>query len=280
MEGLTETTEQMQNLIEKGYEMGLNYAPKFVLAILTLLFGLWLVGRLSKKANAHFANQTDPTLGKFVSSVVSVILRLMLFLAVASMVGIETTSFIAVLGAAGLAVGLALQGSLANFAGGVLILFFKPYKVGDVIEASGFLGTVKEIQIFNTVLLTPDNRTVFIPNGELSNGALINLNKEPTRRVDMVFGIGYNDDIDKAKLLLERIVKEDQRIFTDKAYTLAVSELADSSVNFVLRVWVNSVDYWDVYFDMHEKVKKVFDAEGVSIPFPQQDVHMHQVTGE
>jgi small conductance mechanosensitive channel len=201
----------------------------------------------------------------------------MLFIAVASMVGIQTTSFIAVLGAAGLAVGLALQGSLANFAGGVLILLFKPFKVGDVIEAQGHLGVVKQIQIFNTILTTGDNRIVIIPNGPLSNGSLVNINQEPTRRIDFSFGIGYGDDIDKAKSVLEGLVGAESRILKDPAHLIAVEALADSSVNIKVRVWVNTADYWGVFFGMTETVKKTFDKEGISIPFPQRDVHMHTV---
>ena len=204
-------------------------------------------------------------------------LKGLLLISVASMVGIATTSFVAVLGAAGLAIGLALQGSLSNFAGGVLILIFKPFKVGDLIEGGGHLGVVKEIQIFNTILTTADNRRVIIPNGVLSNNSLININVEPTRRVDFVFGIGYGDDIKKTKEILQRLADADSRVLKDPAPTIVLSELADSSVNFTVRLWVNTADYWGVYFDTHEAVKVAFDAEGISIPFPQQDVHMHQV---
>ena len=185
------------------------------------------------------------------------------------------TSFIAVLGAAGLAVGLALQGSLQNFAGGVLILFFKPYKIGDFVDAAGYMGTVKEIQIFNTILKTPDNKTIIIPNGILSNASLTNFSTEPTRRVDMTFGIGYSDDILKAKSVLESLLKSDNRILNDPAYMIVVSELADSSVNLVVRAWCNSADYWGIYFSMQEKVKLEFDKQGISIPFPQRDVHVY-----
>ncbi|EGG98166.1 Small-conductance mechanosensitive channel [gamma proteobacterium IMCC2047] len=205
------------------------------------------------------------------------ILKALLLVSVASMVGIETTSFIAVLGAAGLAIGLALQGSLSNFAGGVLLLLFKPYKVGDVIETQGHIGTVNSIQIFTTVLKTPGNKTIIIPNGPVANGSIVNYSTEPTRRCDMVFGIGYDDDIDKAKAILRELIEADSRVLKDPAYALLLSELADSSVNFTLRLWVNAADYWGLYFDMQEAVKKAFDAQGISIPYPQQDVHMHQV---
>jgi len=192
------------------------------------------------------------------------------------MVGIETTSFIAILAAAGLAIGLALQGSLTNFAGGVLILMFRPYKVGDFVDAQGVTGTVDEIQIFNTVIKTGDNKRIIVPNGAISNGIITNFSAEATRRVDFIFGIGYDDDIAQAKSTLKRIFAEDDRVFTDPEPLVVVSELADSSVNFTCRVWVNAADYWGVFFDTTEKVKLVFDKENISIPYPQSDVHIHQ----
>lgn len=262
---------------DQAIELTMAYGPKFILAILTLIIGLWLIKRLVKTADRHFTSKADPTLGQFMSSVASVLLKAMLLIAVASMIGIETTSFIAVLGAAGLAVGLALQGSLSNFAGGVLILLFKPFKVGDLIQAQGFIATVKEIQIFNTILKTADNRIVILPNANLSNGNIVNVNQEQTRRVDLVFGIGYNDDIDKTKAILHSIASSDARVLNDPEPVIVLSELADSSVNFTVRLWVKTPDYWSVYFDTQEAVKKSFDTQGISIPFPQQDVHMHQV---
>jgi len=277
MENLTDSTDKMAEYIDMAYKMAIEYGPKFILAILTLIIGLWLIKRFVASTKKHFVSKADPTLGSFISSLLSALLKGMLLIAVASMIGIETTSFIAVLGAAGLAIGLALQGSLANFAGGVLILMFKPFKVGDLIEAQGHIGTVKNIQIFNTVLNTADNRIVIIPNGPLSNSSMVNINQELTRRVDFVFGIGYSDDIDKAKSILQRLAAEDSRVLKDPEAMFVVSELADSSVNFTVRLWVNTEDYWGVYFCMHEAVKKAFDQEGISIPFPQQDVHMHTV---
>lgn len=270
--------DKIQTAIDTLWALCLNYAPKLLLALLTLIIGLWVINRFVNALNHRLENRFDPTLQKFVFSLSSIGLKALLLISVASMAGIATTSFVAVLGAAGLAVGLALQGSLSNFAGGVLILIFKPFKVGDVIEASGFIGTVKEIQIFNTILTTADNRRVIIPNGTLSNNSMINISAESTRRVDMVFGIGYGDDISKAKSILQRLALEDSRILQDPAATIAVLALADSSVNLACRVWVNKADYWGVYFDMHEKVKMTFDAEGISIPFPQRDVHIHQAS--
>lgn len=278
MDNLLSNPNQVNELLQSLWAMTLAYAPKLLLALVTLFLGLWFINKILAMVSARMHKSVDETLHKFVYSLTSIGLKTLLLISVASMVGIETTSFIAVLGAAGLAVGLALQGSLSNFAGGVLILVFKPFKVGDVIEAAGYVGTVKEIQIFVTVLTTPDNRRVIIPNGVLSNNSLINITAEPTRRVDMLFGISYGDDIKKAKSVLEKVTSEDNRILTSQDKTIAVHSLGDSSVNLVCRVWVKKEDYWGVYFDTHEKVKEAFDAADITIPFPQQDVHMHQVS--
>ena len=260
---------------DEAIKLIINYGPKLLLAIVVLLIGLWIIKLVIKGFRKMMAKQSvDPSLRGFLMSIVSILLKLLLLISVAGMVGIEMTSFIAILGAAGLAVGLALQGSLANFAGGVLILLFKPFKVGDFIETQGHLGSVKSIQVFNTVLKTPDNKTIIIPNGPISNGSVVNFSTEATRRVDMTFGIGYGDDILKTKDVLQKIVTADPRILKDPAPVIVVSELADSSVNFAVRVWVNSTDYWGVFFDTHEKVKLTFDAESISIPFPQTDVHV------
>lgn len=256
-----------------------TYGPNLLLAIVTLIVGLWVIRIVTKiVSNVLEKSKVDISLQKFMASMVSVLLKVLLFISVIDMLGIKTTSFVAIIGAAGLAVGLALQGSLANFAGGVLILLFKPFKVGDFIEAQGYAGSVKAIQIFNTVLKTGDNKNVIIPNGSLSGGSIINYSAEETRRVDMVFGIGYNDDIKKTKKVLLQLIKADDRILEDPAPLVVVSELADSSVNFTVRAWCKSADYWGIYFDMHENVKLEFDRQGISIPFPQQDVHMHTVT--
>ncbi len=270
------STEQMQGYVDTVVEMALTYGPKLVLAVIVLLVGLWVVNRLVKLMGiAMQKSAAEPTLARFLGNLVSIGLKALLLISVASMIGVETTSFIAIIAAAGLAIGLALQGSLANFAGGVLILMFRPFKVGDFIDAQGVTGTVKEIQIFSTIINTGDNKTIIVPNGALSNGIITNFSKESTRRVDFVFGIGYDDDIAKAKAVLERLVGEDTRIHADPAHLIVVSELADSSVNFTMRVWVNATDYSGVYFDMTENVKLAFDAENISIPFPQTDVHLH-----
>lgn len=261
-------------LMDQAITLVMTYAPKVLLAIITLIVGMWLINRVIGVMDKKLGKK-DPTLNKFLCGLIGAILKIMLLISVASMIGIETTSFIAVIGAAGLAVGLALQGSLANFAGGVLILIFKPFKVGDTIEAQGFLGSVVEIQILYTIINTFDNRRIVIPNGSLSNSSLVNVSAYDTRRCDMSFGIGYGDDIDKAKAICERLINEDERSLQDPAPTIAVASLGDSSVNIMVRAWVASDVLWPYYWDMHEKVKKAFDAEGISIPFPQRDVHVY-----
>jgi small conductance mechanosensitive channel len=274
------STEQMAGYMDTAVEMGMTYGPKLILAIVVLIVGLWIINRVIRLMGAGMErSNTEPTLAKFLCNLSSVGLKALLLISVASMIGIATTSFIAVLGAAGLAVGLALQGSLANFAGGVLVLMFRPYKVGDFVEAQGVMGTVHEIQIFNTIMKTPDNKVIIVPNGSISNGIITNFSMEATRRVDFVFGIGYSDDIGKAKATIERLVKEDSRTLADPAPQIVVSELADSSVNITTRVWVNAADYWGLFFDLTEKVKLTFDQEGISIPFPQRDVHVIQENG-
>ncbi len=273
------STEQMAGYMDRAVELAMAYGPKLLLAIVVLFIGLWIINRFVRLISAGMEkSNTEPTLARFLCNLTSVGLKALLLISVASMIGIETTSFIAVLGAAGLAVGLALQGSLANFAGGVLVLLFRPYKVGDFVEAQGVTGTVNAIQIFNTILKTPDNKVIIVPNGSISNGIITNFSMEATRRVDFVFGIGYGDDIAKAKSIIERLVKEDSRSLTDPAPLIVVSSLGDSSVNITTRVWVNASDYWGLFFDLTEKVKLAFDQEGVSIPFPQRDVHLYQAS--
>ena len=203
-------------------------------------------------------------------------LDVFLILAALGLLGIQTTSFIAVIGAAGLAIGLALQGSLANFAAGFLLIIFRPFKVGDYIEGGGTAGTVEAIQLFTTQLASPDNKTIIVPNSKMTGDNIVNFSTKGTRRVDMVFGIGYEDDIDKARNIITEILSQDERILQEPAMKIAVSELADSSVNFIARPWVNAADYWNVYFETTEKVKTQFDAEGISIPYPQRDVHVYE----
>ncbi len=269
--------EQLQEYADTAIDLAIQYVPSVLLALVVLIAGLWIIRRVVNLIEKGLTRQeTEATLSKFLCSLTSVVLKALLLISVASMVGIETTSFVAILGAAGLAIGLALQGSLSNFAGGVLVLLFKPYKVGDFVEAQGVSGTVAEIQIFNTILKTPDNKVIIIPNGAISNDVITNYSMESTRRVDFVFGIGYEDDIPRAKEVLLRLIDAESRALHDPAPLVVVSELADSSVNFTVRVWVNAADYWGVYFHLTEQVKLAFDAENISIPFPQTDVHLHQ----
>lgn len=263
---------------QKIAEFVIKVLPGIIGALVILIVGLWVIKHLVKAADKGMEkSKMEISLRKFLKSIIGIILKIMLLLTVAAMVGINTMSFVTVIGAAGLAVGLALQGSLANFAGGVLVLLFRPFKVGDVIEAQGFTAKVDAIQIFNTILKTADNKTVIVPNGNLSNNNIVNFSTEPTRRVDMTFGIGYTDDIAKAKSILGKLLKDDERVLDDPETFIAVSELADSSVNFAVRAWVKSADYWGLYFDMQERVKLAFDENGISIPFPQTDVHLHKV---
>ncbi|HSG27552.1 MAG TPA: mechanosensitive ion channel domain-containing protein [Candidatus Krumholzibacterium sp.] len=262
--------------VQMGYDLIKTAGPRILLAVVTLVIGLWIVKGIVRGVKKGMAkSQIDLSLGKFLTSLVSMGLKALLFISVIQMVGVQMTSFVAILGAAGLAVGLSLQGSLSNFAGGVLILLFKPYKVGDYIEAGGHAGVVKTISVFTTIMKTPDNKTIIIPNGDLSNSSIVNYSTEPRRRVDLTFGIAYEDDIQKAREVMMRVLSADTRILKDPAPQVSVSGLGDSSVDFVFRVWVETADYWAVYFDMIEKVKIAFDKEGISIPFPQRDVHLY-----
>ena len=261
--------------LDKAIGLVMEYGPKLILAILVLIIGLWIIKGIKKLVNkAMVKGKVEISLQRFLISLIAVGLKVLLLISVASMVGIATTSFIAMLGAATFAVGMALQGSLSNFAGGVLILLLKPFKVGDAIEAQGFVGKVHEIQIFNTLVKTFDNKMIYIPNGSLSNGNITNYSQEPIRRVDMTFGISYGDDIKKAKDILTRLVNADTRILKDPAPLIAVSNLGDSSVDFAVKVWCDTAEYWNIYFDMQENVKLTFDQENISIPFPQTDVHL------
>lgn len=258
-------------------DLVVQFGTKLIAAVVVLIIGLWIVKRVLKIFDLTMENRkVEVTLHQFMHSMVSVILKSILLIIFASMVGIETTSLIAILGAAGLAIGLALQGSLSNFAGGVLILFFKPFKVGDVIDAQGYVGVVQNIQIFNTILHTLDNQRVIIPNGLLSNGCVKNVFAEKTRRVDLTFGISYDDDIKKAKAVLQSVIDANELILKSPAADIFVSAHADSSINILVRPWTNSENYWPVYFGVMEEVKLAFDRENITIPFPQRDVHMIQ----
>lgn len=267
--------ENIDTYWEEYSPLLVEYGTSLIYALFVLIIGLWIVKMITGSLKRMMLkSKMDNSLVPFLSSLANTLLKAMVIISALGMLGIEMTSFIAILGAAGLAVGMALSGTLQNFAGGVMILIFKPFKVGDFINAQGHSGSVKEIQIFNTILNTPDNKIIIIPNGGLSTGSMTNFSAMDTRRVDWTFGIGYGDDVDKAEQVLKRLISEDARIHKDPEPFIAVSELADSSVNLVVRVWANAADYWGVFFDMNKKVYQNFDKEGLNIPFPQLDVHI------
>lgn len=270
------SVDYLVELSEAWLPVVIQYGAQVTLALLTFLIGWWLINKLVGKVGTVLnRRQVDASLHGFIESLASIILKVLLLISVASMIGVETTSFIAVIGAAGLAIGLALQGSLGNFAGGVLILIFRPIRVGEWIEAQGVSGTVHSIQIFHTVLKSADNKTIVVPNGSLSNGHITNYSREPRRRADINIGIDYSADIKLArKLLLE--IAEDERVLRDPEPVVHVVGLADSSVNLSLRVWVATGDFWPVTFGFTELVKERFDAAGIGIPFPQRTVHLVQ----
>jgi len=265
----------INSIIEQVVTLAVSYGPKVIGVIIVFILGKWLISLFSNWFEKLLNKKgTDESLKPFLKQLVNTLLQVLLLISVLGMLGIEMTSFIAILGAAGLAVGMALTGTLQNFAGGVMILLFKPYKVGDVIEAQGFLGSVFEIQIFNTILKTPDNKTIIIPNANLSNSSMINYSTEGKRRVDWTIGVGYGSDIDKTKKIIKDLCDNESRILKEPEVFIALSELADSSVNFVVRGWVNSADYWDVFFKMNENIYKTFEKEGINIPYPQLDIHL------
>jgi small conductance mechanosensitive channel len=266
----------VEELMSMAQGFVVTYGMKLVGAVITLVIGLWIVNQIvSRVGKMMVKSNVDPSLVPFLKSLLNMGLKVSVVITAASVASIEMTSFVAILGAAGLAVGLALQGTLQNFAGGVIILLLKPFKVGDFIDATGYMGTVKSIQIFHTILNTGDNKTIIIPNGPLANSSMTNFSTLPTRRVDFSFGIGYNDDFQKAKGIIKDIIAADSRIKKDPAPFVRVGELADSSVNITTRVWVDASEYWNVHFDMIETVKTKFDEAGINIPFPQMDVHVH-----
>ncbi|MBU0768973.1 MAG: mechanosensitive ion channel [Proteobacteria bacterium] len=267
----------MENLLSKVWALLTIYGLKVIAAIAVFIVGRWIAKVLSKLTQKVMnKRQVDPTIVSFAANLIYIALLAFVVLAALGQLGIQTTSFIAVIGAAGLAIGLALQGSLANFAAGFLMIIFRPFKVRDFIEGAGVAGTVEAIHIFTTQLLTPDNKTIIVPNASLTAGNITNYSAKGTRRVDLVIGIGYGDDIDHAKKVISDILAKEERILKDPAPTIMLIELADSSVNFAVRPWVLAADYWGVYSALTENIKKSFDAEGISIPFPQRDVHVYQ----
>lgn len=266
--------EELVKISEAWLPVVLEYSGKLTLAVITLLIGWWLISRLTSSIESMLAaRKVDRALSSFIGSLVSIVLRILLLISVASMIGVETTSFIAMIGAAGLAIGLALQGSLANFAGGVLIMLFRPFRAGDWIEAQGVSGSVDSIQIFHTTLKTGDNKVVIVPNGSLSNGHITNYSREPRRRADINIGIDYSSDIKKAREVLLEIA-QDPRVHVEPAPVVFVTGLGDSAVNLSLRVWVATGDFWPVTFAFTEQAKERLTEAGIGIPFPQRVVHL------
>ncbi|MGM0519438.1 MAG: mechanosensitive ion channel family protein [Campylobacterota bacterium] len=256
----------------------IDYAINIVFALAIFIIGKWAARKITDVILkvARKAKKVDETLIKFFENIIYYILLIVVALSALKQIGVDTTSFFAILGAAGLAIGLALKDSLGNFASGVMLIMFRYFKVGDYVTVGGASGSVEEISIFNTVLRTPDNQILIVPNGSITTDTIINVNAKDKRRVDLVVGIGYDDDIKKAKDVLKSIVNDESRVLQEEANLVAVSELGDSSVNFVVRAWVNTPDYWPVKFDLTEEVKTRFDQEGISIPFPQTDVHVYK----
>jgi len=264
-------------LQDKGVDLGIDLGIKVATALAIFLVGKFIVRLVVSGIRKVMQKQAvDKTLETFICNLVKTVLMVVVIIAAIGAIGIQTTSFIAIFGAAGLAVGLALQGSLSNFASGVLIVLFRPYRVGDWIEAAGISGSVEQVQILTTILKTGDNKQIIVPNSQIMDSIITNYSANDTRRVDMVIGVSYDDDIDRVRKTLEELLAAEDRILPEPAPTIAVSALADSSVNFVVRPWVNTSDYWGVMFDMTESIKKRFDKEGISFPFPQQDVHLYK----
>ncbi|AXX94219.1 MULTISPECIES: mechanosensitive ion channel family protein [Arcobacter] len=258
-------------------EIVASYAFSLLMALLIFVIGKWAVNKIVKLLGKVLrkVKGMDETLIKFLENIVYYALMIVVILTALGKLGVETTSFLAILGAAGLAIGLALKDSLGNFASGVMIILFKPFKVGDFVTAGGVTGSVSEVGIFNSVFITGDNQKIIVPNSAITSSSITNVNAFDTRRVDLVVGISYDDDIKKAKEILTNILNSNEKVLIEKGITVAVSELADSSVNFVVRAWVNTSDYWDVKFGLTESIKTTFDKEGITIPYPQQDVYHH-----
>jgi small conductance mechanosensitive channel len=267
--------DEYEKYWDLAIQYGTDYGLKIIGAILIFLIGKWVARRLTDVTLKVMQKaEVDPTLLRFAENLVYMLLMVVVVLAALNTLGVQTTSFVAILGAAGLAVGLALQGTLGNVGSGVLLIIFRPFQVGDFVNAGGEAGSVEAISLFATTLKTPDNKVIIIPNSAVTGGNITNFSAKETRRVELTFGIGYSDDLRKAKGILQEIIDADERVLRDPEPFVAVSELAESSVNFVVRLWVKRGDYWDVYFDTIEKVKLTFDEKGISIPYPQMDIHL------
>ncbi len=266
-----------QLLQDKGIDLGIDLGIKIATALAIFFVGKLVIRMVVGAIRKVMRKQdVDKTLETFICNLVRVALLVVVVIAAVGALGVETTSFIAIFGAAGLAVGLALQGSLSNFASGVLIVLFRPYRVGDFIEAAGIAGSVEQVQILTTILKTGDNKQIIVPNSQIMDSIITNYSANDTRRIDMVIGVSYEDDLDKVRATLEELIAAEDRILAEPAATIAVSELADSSVNFVVRPWAKTSDFWGVKFDLTEAIKKRFDKDGISFPFPQQDVHLYK----
>ena len=272
-----ETADKIKLHTDRLIALGIEYAPKALLALVTLILGIWVIRGVTtvlRRALTH--RRLDPTLVPFLGGMLGWGLRILLLVSVASMIGIQTTSFVAILGAAGLAIGLALQGSLANFAGGMLIMIFRPYKVGDLVESQGQLGVVREIQMFTTTFLSPDNRLIIVPNGSLSNGIIKNHSAEGVMRVDMNVAVAYGADLARTKGILLDLLKRNAQVLAEPAPVVAVGELGDGAIRLVIRPSCKPEHYWDVYFQTLESIPAVLAAAGVPLPVPRRDVHMVQ----
>ena len=271
--------QQFIELIESGaiLDLFIGWGTKVIVAIAVFVIGKWVVRRIANVAGRIMDKSgVDPMLIGFLRNILYFALLTAVIIAAVDLAGVPTTSFIAVMGAAGLAIGLALQGSLSNFSSGVMLIIFRPFKTGDFVEAGGTTGVVETIRIFNTVMRTPDNREIIVPNSQIFNGTITNYSARATRRVDISIGIGYEDDINKAKEIIMSTMKSDNRVLEDPAPVILLVELGDSSVNFAVRPWVKTADYWDVFSDMNQEIKTNLESNGLSIPYPQRDVHLHQ----
>ena len=270
-----------QLLQEKGIDLGIDFGIKAITALAIFYVGKLVIRLVVRAISTVMQKQeVDKTLETFICNLVRTTLMVVVVIAAIGAIGVETTSFIAVFGAAGLAVGLALQGSLSNFASGVLIVLFRPYRVGDWIEAAGISGSVEQVQILTTILKTGDNKQIIVPNSQIMDSIITNYSANETRRIDLIVGVSYSDDIDKVRETIKELIAAEERILAEPAPTIAVSELADSSVNFVVRPWAKTADYWSVRFDLTEAIKKRFDEKGISIPFPQRDVHLYKESAD
>ncbi len=265
-----------EQLLETAQVVGTTFGLNLIAAIAIFVVGRWIAMALHRFVVRGLEKaKMEPILVRFLGNIVYTLLLIFVVLAAINQVGVQTTSLIALLGAAGLAVGLALQGSLANFAAGILIIIFRPYRIGDFVEGGGVAGTVDEVQIFTTILKSPDNRRIIVPNGQMMSGTIVNFSTHPTRRVDLTASVSYDDDSDKVRRVLTEILAADERVLAEPAPNIRMMTHADSSIDWIVRPWVNASDYWPVYFDLTEQIKRRFDEEGISIPYPQRDVHLY-----